>query len=114
MILGVQIFALAFSAFILYLSFLYYKKEELTMNEWVFWSAFATMFAIFSMFPTALDPIARSLKITRTLDLFIILGFMVIIATMLYIYKVTKRSNKRVEELVRKIAIEKKRKQEIK
>ena len=107
MVLGIQIFALAFSAFMLYLSFLYYKKEEFTMNEWLFWSAFASVFAFFSLFPTALDPLVRSLKVGRTLDLFIILGFMFMTATIFYVYRITKRSNKKIEELVRKIAMEK-------
>jgi len=41
-----------------------------------------------------------------TLDLFIILGFMFIIAVVIYVYDVVRKTQKKVEEVVRKVAIE--------
>lgn len=110
MVLGIQVFGLVFSAFMLYLSFLYYKKKEFTLIEWSFWTFFSIVFAVISVFPEILDPIVASLNLTRTLDLFIILGFMFLIATVFYIYRVTRHTNKQVEELVRELALENKKK----
>ncbi len=104
--LGIQVFGLIFSAFVLYLSFLYYKKKEFTLTEWGFWALFAALFATVSIFPGLLDPIVSNLNLGRKLDLFIILGFMFLIATTFYTYRITRHTDKRVEELVRKIAIE--------
>ncbi len=108
--LGIQVFGLVFSALILYLSFIYYKKKEFTLTEWGFWAAFAALFATISIFPGLLDPIVRTLNLGRKLDLFIILGFMFLIATTFYTYRITRHTDKRMEELVRKLAIEKEEK----
>ena len=104
--LGIQVFGLVFSAFMLYVSFLYYKKKEFTLTEWSFWALFAVLFAAISVFPEVLDPVVKSLNLGRKLDLFIILGFMFIIAITFYTYKITRHTDRRVEELVRNIAIE--------
>ena len=104
--LGIQVFGLVFSAFMLYVSFIYYKKKEFTLTEWSFWTLFAVLFAAISVFPEVLDPVVKSLNLGRKLDLFIILGFMFIIAITFYTYKITRHTDRRVEELVRNIAIE--------
>ena len=88
--LGIQVFGLLFSAFMLYLSCLYYKKNEFTLTEWSFWALFAVLFAVLSVFPQVLDPVVRSLDLGRKLDLFIILGFMFLIAVTFYTYRVTR------------------------
>lgn len=104
-----QIAGLAFSAFILYLSFLYYKKKDFTPTEWTFWLVFALGFAGISLFPNMLDPIAQTLSLERKLDLLIILGFMFLITMSFYVYRVTRHTDKRMEELVRRLAMEKKK-----
>ena len=108
--LGVQVFGLVFSAFILYMSFLYYKKKEFTFTEWSFWMLFAVIFAILSIFPELLNPIVTTLNLGRKLDLFIIIGFMFLIATTFYTYRVARNTDKRVGDLVRNLAIEKEEK----
>ena len=104
--LGIQVFGLAFSAFMLYLSFLYYKKREFTLTECGFWALFAAIFATLSIFPDVLNPVVRSLNLGRKLDFLIILGFMFLIAATFYTYRVTRHTDKRVETLVRNMAIE--------
>ena len=108
--LGIQVFGLVFSAFMLYVSFLYYKKKEFTLTEWSFWALFAVLFAVISVFPEVLDPVVKSLNLGRKLDLFIILGFMFVISITFYTYRVTRHTDRRVEELVRNIAIEREEK----
>ncbi len=60
-----------------------------------------------SIFPNWLNPITAALKLTRTLDLFIILGFMFVIGVVVYVYDVSRRTQRKVDDIVRKIAIEK-------
>ena len=104
--LGIQVFGLVFSAFMLYVSFLYYKKRQFTLMEWGFWTGFSALFAAVSIFPEVLDPIVATLNLGRKLDLFIILGFMFLIVATFYTYTVTRRTDRRMEEVVRKIALE--------
>lgn len=106
MVLGIQVFGIVFGAFMLYMSFLQWKKREFTFNEWAFWSVFALAFSGISLFPDVINPITAALRLERKLDLFIILGFMFLIAATFYSYRVVRKTQKSLEELVRQLALE--------
>lgn len=106
MVLGIQVIGTVFGAFMLYMSFLQWKKREFTLNEWVFWSVFALGFSGISLFPDLLNPIVASLKLQRKLDFLIILGFMFLIFATFYSYRVVRKVQKGLEELVRQLALE--------
>lgn len=106
MALGIQVFGIVFGAFMLYMSFLQWKKREFTFTEWAFWSLFAAAFSGISLFPQVLDPVIAVLELGRKLDLFIIIGFMFLIAATFYTYKIVRTTQKRLEELVRQLALE--------
>ncbi|MBI2143962.1 DUF2304 domain-containing protein [Candidatus Woesearchaeota archaeon] len=106
MVLGIQVFGTVFGAFMLYMSFLQWKKKQFTLNEWAFWSAFAVLFSVISAFPDIINPLLPQLKLERKLDLFIILGFMFLIASTFYSYRIVRSTQKRLEELVRQLALE--------
>lgn len=106
MVLGIQVLGTVFGFFILYMSFLQWKKKEFTVNEWAFWSLFAIGFSAISLFPNVLEPLLVSLKLARALDFLIIVGFMFLIAAMFYTYRVVRRVQKSLEQLVRQLALE--------
>ena len=106
MVLGIQVFGIVFGVFILYMSFLQWKKKEFTINEWLFWSIFALGFSGISLFPEVINPITAVLKLERKLDFFIILGFMFLIAATFYSYRIVRKTQKGLEELVRQLALE--------
>ena len=106
MVLGIQILGSIFALFMLYVTFLHQKRKEYTVKEYLFWTFFWVAFGLISIFPQWLDPITSVLKLTRTLDLFIILGFMFLIGTMVYVYDVVRKTQRKVDEVVRKMAIE--------
>jgi len=106
MVLGIQVFGTVFGFFILYMSYLQWKKKEFTINEWAFWSLFALGFITISLFPNMLDPILVRLKLARALDLLIIVGFMFLIAAVFYTYRTVRRVQKALEHLVRQLALE--------
>ncbi len=107
MVLGIQIFGGLFGLFLIYFTFVLYKRKDLTFNEWGFWSVFGIVFVIISLFPRLLDSVVATLSLGRKMDLFIILGFMFLIMAVFYIYQVTRRNQKKLEELVRNLALKK-------
>jgi len=107
MVLGIQVFGALFGLALLYLTFLHYKRKEFTLTEWGFWTLLASLFTIIAIFPTLLDPIVENLSLARTMDLFIILGFMFLVAAVFYTYTIVRSNQKKVEEVVRKIALKK-------
>ncbi len=106
MILGVQILGVLFSLFMMYYTFLHYKKKEFTVKESGFWFLVWIAFLIVALFPQLLDPILSTLKIARTLDFLIIVGFMFIIATIIYIYSIVRINQKMIDSIVRKVAFD--------
>ena len=109
MVLGIQIVGLLFGLGLVYLTFLHYKRREFTLTEWSFWTILAVLFATVAIFPGILDPIVESLSLARTMDLFIIIGFMFLTAAVYYTYTVVRCNQKKLEEIVRKVALEKKK-----
>lgn len=105
MILGVQIFGAFFGLFIMYISFVFMKRNEFTNNEWGFWTIFGLSIVFLSAFPRILDPVVQTLNMSRKMDLLIIFGFIFLIGTAFYNYIVARRTQKKIEELVRKIAM---------
>ncbi len=107
MVLGIQIAGLLFGVFMIYYSFLHYKRKEFTIKEFIFWLMLWTLFAIIAIFPYVLDPIVKSLNIARTLDLLIIAGFLFLIIIIFYIYTISRKNQQQLEVIVREITIKK-------
>ncbi len=110
MVLGVQIIGVLFALFMLYLTFLHKKRKEFRTAEYVLWVIFWLAFMFISLFPTSLNFIVVTLHISRTLDLLVIGGFLFVILVSFYTYSITRKTQNKVEELVRKIAVNKAKK----
>ncbi|MBI2523155.1 DUF2304 domain-containing protein [Candidatus Woesearchaeota archaeon] len=107
-ILGIQILGVLFGFFMMYYTFLQYKRREFTIKEYSFWFVFWGAFVAVTLFPQVLDPILTTLNIGRTLDLFIIGGFLFIVFIVFYTYTLVRKNQKKLEEVVRNIAIKRK------
>src|SRR3989338_6128386 len=107
-IIGVQIIGILFGFFMMYYTFLHYKRKEFTMREYGFWLVLWAIFIIVTLFPGILDPLLKSLSIARALDFFIIIGFLFLIGMIFYTYTNVRANQKKLEEVVRKIALKKK------
>ena len=107
-ILGIQILGVLFGFFMMYYTFLQYKRKEFTIKEYSFWFLFWAAFVAVTLFPQVLDPILATLNIGRTLDLFIIGGFLFMVFVVFYTYTLVRKNQKKLEEVVRNIAIKRK------
>ena len=83
-ILGIQILGILFGFFMMYYTFLQHKRKEFTVKEYSFWFVFWAIFVIMTLFPQILDPVLTTLNIVRTLDFFIIVGFLFLIFVIFY------------------------------
>lgn len=107
-ILGIQILGILFGLFMIYYVFLHRKRKELTIKEYSFWVVLWILFIILTLFPWLLKPLVQSIGFARTMDFFIVVGFMFLIGSLFYIYLLVRSNQKKLEEIVRKIAFEKK------
>ena len=108
MILGIQIIGILFGFFMMYYSFLHFKRKEFTVKEYSAWVVLWGIFLIVTIFPQVLDPVVKKLSLARTMDFFIILGFMFLIGFSFYNYTLIRKNHKKLELVVRKIAFRKK------
>ncbi len=103
-ILGIQIIGILFGFFMMYYTFLNYKRKEFKIGEYVFWLLIWALFVIVTVLPGILDPIVKTLDFARTLDFFIIVAFVFLTGISFYIYTTTKKNQNKIEQIVRKIA----------
>ena len=107
MVLGIQIAGLLFGAFMIYYSFLHYKRKEFTAKESLFWLGLWFIFSIIAIFPSILDPLLKPIGFLRALDLLTIVGFLFLIATNFYTYALVRKIQRKLETIVRDIAFKK-------
>ena len=62
----------------LYVTFLHSKRGNLNKKESYFWVFLWLSFIYFALFPKVLDPVLAKLFVTRTMDLLMIVAFMIL------------------------------------
>ncbi len=107
MILGVQILGILFAIVMMYFTYLYYKREHYDRRGLVVWMGIWLGFVVLVMFPETVYGIMETLAIERTVDFFVIGGFFVFSVIIFHLYVTVKETQKKVEKLVRKIAMKK-------
>ncbi len=109
MILGIQILGVMFGLFMIYYSYLKFKKKEFGKFDFILWMISWLILILLVLFPHSLDFLVKGvLQMNRTLDFFIIIGFMFLIGLMFYTYSVVNKLQRRMENLIRKMALRKK------
>lgn len=100
-----QLLSLLFGLFMLYWSFYIYKKRIIYITELIFWVAIWFVFILIALFPGSTSFILQTLRITRTMDLVMIVAFMILWAITYKNYITNKKLTKKFQEFVRQKAI---------
>jgi len=106
MIIGVQLLGVAFGMLMVYLTFVHFKKREYTVKEFSVWMILWLAFILIALFPQIMQYfVHKTLGMSRTLDFLIIIGFIMITGIMFYTYSVVRKTQNKIEEIVRKFAL---------
>lgn len=105
MILGLQIIALVFTLIMVYFAYVHYRKGDINGIEMLFWLIAWVGAALIIIFPEVFTAFARTIAITRSFDLAVIGGFILIIPLVYMSYVRTRKLEKKLEELVRNEAL---------
>lgn len=104
--LGIQLIGILFGAFMLYFSFLHYKRREFTGAEFSGWILIWVCVSLVALFPNSLDILVKKiLNLKRPLDFFIICGFLFLVFLSFYNYSATRKMEKRIQKLVSALAL---------
>jgi hypothetical protein len=105
-ILGVQIISILFAIFMIYVAFLHWKRKDINGGEMFFWFSLWLGFIIITLFPGILRDLTEILFFTRVMDFLMVLAFMILAFLGFQNYVSNKKMEKKIEELVRKKALE--------
>jgi hypothetical protein len=105
MLFGVQIIILLFGLVMMYFTFLYYKRANYDKLGLAVWFIIWLGFIFLGVFPQTVYGVMQLLAIERTADVFYAGGMLFFAVLMFYLYNITKKNQKQVENIVRKLAI---------
>lgn len=108
MIIGLQIIAIIFALSMIYFAVLSFKRSELTGMEIGSWLVLWSFAIVVIIFPELLRTFASTFLVTRVFDLMVIGGFILVITLVSASYMKSKRNEKKLEDLVRKLSLKKK------
>ena len=105
MIYGVQILGILFAFIMLYFTFLYYKRDSYGKRSLLLWFLVWVFFLVMVMFPTTVYGVMQTLQIKRTVDFFVIGGFLFFSVIIFHLYITVRNMQKKLETLVRRLAL---------
>ena len=101
-----QIIASVFALFMIYLTFLHYKREEFSSYQFFVWEALFVGFLLSVWLPDRLNGLMEQLGIIRAFDLFAIVGFAMILFLVFHNYLLLTKLERRLETKVRAKALD--------
>ena len=108
MIIGIQILGICFGIFMLYLSYIYFKRKDFSRQDFVLWLLIWSCFLISIIIPEALTLLLRPLAITRVMDLLIISSLMALFLIVFVMYRINRKNEKKLKTIVKKLALKEK------
>jgi len=105
MVLGIQIIGIVFAIGMIFLTYLYYRRKDFNIKDFSVWMIAWVIFLIAAIFPNTLNSVLESLRIYSVFDVFIVGGFIFITSIVFYLYRITRRNQKKLEKVVKKIAL---------
>jgi hypothetical protein len=105
--IALQVITVLFGLFMLYVVRIHRRKHHLEAFEYGAWIGVWGIFIFLSIFPQTVSGIAETLHISRVFDLLVIIAFMVLVYLTFQNYITYKKLEKKLEEIIRKRAIEK-------
>jgi hypothetical protein len=111
MIAGIQLLGIVFSLIMIYMAYVYYKRKNYGITSLIIWVCIWAGALFFVSFPQTTYGIMEALKIERTADFMVMMGFTFFSVIIFYLYSTVKKNNYKIEQLVRQLAISQTEKQ---
>jgi hypothetical protein len=105
MIIGLQIVAILFSFFMIYLAILNFKRHEIGRVEIFSWLIIWLFTILAVVFPELLRTFATHFAVSRLFDLMVVSGFILVITMVTISYLRVKRVSRKLEDLIRREAL---------
>jgi hypothetical protein len=107
MLYGIQLLAILFGLIMIYMTFLYYKRDNYNLTAFAFWFIIWIAFIVFATVPEVIYGLMNILAIERTADFFVISALGVLSVVIFKLYVKNKQLDDKIEKVVRKVAFDK-------
>lgn len=105
MVVGIQLFGILFGIAMIYFAFLYYKKKDLTINDFIVWILVWIFFIFAVLFPQKLNVFMETLGVIGAMQLFAVVGIVFLSAVVFYLYTRVRKNQKQLAKIVKEIAL---------
>lgn len=105
MISGIQIIGIMFTLGMIYLSYMYYRRRELSLPDFSVWFIIWIGLFFVIIFPNSLEFLLQPLTVYRVFDLITATGMIILFTLGFFMYTKTRKSQKNIENIVRTLAI---------
>ena len=103
-----QILGIGYLLMMFYLTFLYYKRNNYSLRSFIFWTIVWIFGVLLLIAPETVSFVTQKMGVARVIDFYLIIGLMFFSIICFLNYATVKRSEAKIEELVRKLALKKK------
>lgn len=103
--LTIQIVGVLIGLLAIQLTMVYYKRAHFSRREFAFWLTIWLAFIFVALFPRSVKPILGALGLQRSMDLIMIVAFIVLFVLAFHNYTVTRRQGEKLEKLVQTLAL---------
>ncbi len=99
--IGIQLVAVIFALWMIYFSYLHYRRKEFSGSELVLWQLLWVGLLAEVIFPSSTRFLLATFSITRTFDLMVIVGIVVLFGITFRNYVIVRRLERKMEEIIR-------------
>lgn len=99
--IGIQIVAIIFAIWMIYFSYLHFRRGEFKKIEFFLWQILWLGLILVVVFPVSVKFILDTFSIGRTFDLVVIVGMVVLFGITFRNYVIVKRMEKKMEDFMR-------------
>lgn len=103
--IGLQLVAIIFALWMLYFSYLHYRRHEFTRLEFFLWEILWLGLVVVVVLPHSVQFLLKAFSITRTFDLVVVVAIVILFGVTFRNYVLQKRQAKKLEELIRHLAL---------
>jgi len=110
MVLIIQIFGAMFGFFMFYITFLYLKRKDFVLRDFMIWGSVWILFIIATLFPDSLNTITESFHIQGAMWFFTIVSIVFLTLITFFVYRTVKKDHRKIERIVREFAFQRAKK----
>ena len=110
MVLSIQILGAVFGIFMFYLSYLYFRKKDFYLKDFLIWGVIWLLFIVATLIPDTLNRITETFHIQGAMWFFTIVSIVFLTLVMFFIYRTVRKDNRKLQRVVRELALERAKK----